>query len=75
MHGGMLGGPASFKGLPPLITVHWGATAAAIDEDKTIPPEAKKTILGQIRSLAKNPYVMAVVPPLIVEALKKRLGL
>jgi hypothetical protein len=28
MPGGMLGGPAFFKGLLPLITVQWGATVS-----------------------------------------------
>jgi len=57
------------------VTQIFDAIAVAIDEDKVIPEAEKKTILGRIKSLATNPYVMAVVPPLIVEALKKRIGI
>jgi hypothetical protein len=51
------------------------ALADAVGRDEAIPSAEKTTILGHLKTLATNPYVLGVAPPLILEALKKSLGL
>lgn len=52
-----------------------GALERAVSNDEAIPADEKKTILEQIKSLATNPFVLGVAPPVLVEAIKKQFGL
>ncbi|WP_152051354.1 hypothetical protein [Tautonia marina] len=51
------------------------ALAAAVTEDTSIPEDQKPSLIGQIRALSTNPFILGIAPPLILEALKKQFGL
>lgn len=62
-------------GVNTTITHIIDALATAVSEADNIPEAEKPSLLEKIKELATNPFILGIGPPLILEALRTKLGL